>query len=221
MASQLPKIPAPRPLHTGSSSNPFSRALQEIGGTTIQQARTLPGDMTNETFRTVFGTNTPSPASVYDNNQSGMSDFAQRLEQSSHVNTPEFDTQQRQTMMHSQEVQLTEIYNTRKAKDKQTVEQLQQELKGLVVQVKLDPSVQTTAHADVVKPGKGHIIFFQQIISYVSNILSRKRTDEASQWNAGFSTRKGKGAFWSQVDNIHGGTAYMMSQEHQIARSVG
>ncbi len=219
-----------KPTHTSTSyksnaSNPFARALQEIGGTTVKQAAALPGEMVNDAFASIFGTNSPAPASQ-ENKQDATGEatnpFARALEnhQSPQENQADFELEKQRALRHK-EMQMTEVFNLREAKDKELIKQLQEQLRSLAKEMKiLDGSVKTAIHADVVDPGTYHVHFFQQLLNFV--ILMRKRVQEANTWIENFSSRsKKQGAFWSQVNSKHGGTAYLMSQEHQVARNVG
>jgi hypothetical protein len=118
-------------------------------------------------------------------------------------------------------MQMTEVFNMREAKGKELIMQLQEQLRSLAKEMKtLDTSVKTAIHSDVVDPGTYHVHFFQQLLNFV--VLMRKRVQEANTWIENFNARgKKKGAFWSQVYSQKGGTAYLMSQEHQVARNVG
>lgn len=206
--------------HHGSTSNPFARAIQEIGGATVKQGTALPGQMVNDAFETIFGTHS-QPQTPEDTASSNLNPFAKALEnQSTPEKLAEFELEKRQAVRHK-EVQMTEVFNLREAKDKQIIKELQEQLRGLAREVKtLDGSVKTAIHADVVDPGTYHVHFFQQLLNFV--VLMRKRVQEANTWIENFHSRaKKQGAFWGQVYNKKGGTQYLMSQEHQVARNVG
>src|SRR5258708_611372 len=210
--------------YKSNDSNPFARALQEIGGTTIKQATALPGQMVDDAFSSIFGTNSPAPSDSEHNQDqdSATNPFAKALEshQSPQENQADFELEKQRALRHK-EIQMTEVFNLREAKDKELIKQLQEQLRSLAREMKsLDGSVQTAIHADVVDPGTYHVHFFQQLLNFV--VLMRKRVQEANTWIENFNSRsKKQGAFWSQVNSKHGGTAYLMSQEHQVARNVG
>lgn len=214
------------PSYRSNSSNPFARALQEIGGTTVKQASAIPGQMVNDAFSSIFGTNTPASQENQTNQDnadsaSNTSPFAKALEQqNSPESLAEFELEKQRAVRHK-ELQMTEVFNFREAKDKELIKQLQQQLRALAKEMKtLDGSVTTAIHADVVDPGTYHVHFFQQLLNFV--VLMRKRVQEANTWIENFNARgKKKGAFWGQVYSKKGGTAYLMSQEHQVARNVG
>lgn len=207
-----------------NSSNPFARAIQEIGGTTVKQTAALPGEILGNAMETIFGSSGISSKSEDKKNDSAgnnLNPFAKALEnQSSPDKMAEFE-QEKQAAVRHKEIQMTEVFNLREAKDKELIKQLQEQLRALAKEVKtLDGSVKTAIHADVVDPGTYHVHFFQQLLNFV--VLMRKRVQEANTWMENFHSRaKKQGAFWGQVYSKKGGTAYLMSQEHQVARNVG
>lgn len=205
------------------SNNPFARALQEIGGTTVKQASAIPGEMMNDAMNAIFGTST-STANTDESSQtdSSQNPFAKAMEQNAKLEKErsEMDLEKARAVRHK-EMQMTEVFNLREAKDKELIKQLQEQLRSLAKEMKtLDGSVKTAIHSDVVDPGTYHVHFFQQLLNFV--ILMRKRVQEANTWIENFNSRsKKQGHFWSQVASKKGGTAYLMSQEHQVARNVG
>lgn len=208
-------------IYNSSSSNPFARAIQEIGGTTIKQAAALPGQMVGDAFESIFGTSSSQAASQTDSAPNNLNPFAKALEsQSTPEKLAEFELEKQSAVRHK-EIQMTEVFNLREAKDKELIKQLQEQLRALAKEVKtLDGSVKTAIHADVIDPGTYHVHFFQQLLNFV--VLMRKRVQEANTWMENFRARaKKQGAFWGQVYNKKGGTQYLMSQEHQVARNVG
>ncbi len=209
-------------VYNSNSSNPFARAIQEIGGTTVKQAAALPGQMMSDAMETIFGTSSNNNAdNQADTANSNLNPFAKALEnQSSPEKLAQFE-QEKQAAVRHKEMQMTEVFNFREAKDKELIKQLQEQLRALAKEMKtLDSSVKTAIHADVVDPGTYHVHFFQQLLNFV--VLMRKRVQEANTWMENFHSRaKKQGAFWGQVYSKKGGTAYLMSQEHQVARNVG
>lgn len=205
-------------------ANPFARALQEIGGATVKQASTIPGEMVNDAMSAIFGSGSGaiSNEQTQKKNDAPTNPFARALEQTSKLDEEKknMEVEKARAVRHK-EMQMTEVFNMREAKDKELIKQLQEQLRSLAKEMKsLDSSVKTAIHSDVVDPGTYHVHFFQQLLNFV--ILMRKRVQEANTWIENFNSRgKKKGAFWSQVYNQKGGTAYLMSQEHQVARNVG
>lgn len=209
--------------YRSNASNPFARALQEIGGTTVKQAAALPGQMVGDAFESIFGGGNaiPESSNSLDQQQNQLNPFAQALEKSM---TPEQRAEvelEKQRAVRHKETQLTEVFNFREQKDKETIKQLQLQLQALAREIKqLDQSTHTAIYAEVVNPGTYHVNFFQQLLKFV--VMLRKQVAEANTWIENFNARsKKKGAFWGQVYSKKGGTAYMMSQEHQVARNVG
>ncbi|MEP7166528.1 MAG: DUF5660 family protein [Candidatus Woesebacteria bacterium] len=204
------------------SSNPFARALQEIGGTTVKQAASIPGGMVNDAMTAIFGGGSSPAQSEQTKSEETNNPFAKAFEQTSKMDEErdKMDLEKQRAVRHK-EMQMTEVFNVREAKDKELIKQLQEQLRSLIKEVKtLDSSVQTAVHNDVVDPGTYHVHFFQQLLNFV--VLMRKRVQEANTWIENFNSRsKKQGHFWSQVASKKGGTAYLMSQEHQVARNVG
>ncbi len=204
------------------SSNPFARALQEIGGTTVKQASAIPGEMVNDAMNAIFGGGSAPAQSEEAKNKDTANPFAKAFEQTSKMDTEQQNMElEKQRAVRHKEMQMTEVFNVREAKDKELIKQLQEQLRSLIKEVKtLDNSVKTAVHSDVVDPGTYHVHFFQQLLNFV--VLMRRRVQEANTWIENFNARsKKQGAFWSQVASKKGGTAYLMSQEHQVARNVG
>ncbi len=202
------------------SANPFARALQEIGGTTVKQAAAIPGQIMNDAMSSIFGAGVATPP--FEQNPDGNNPFANAFEQNSLMEEQRKEMElEKQRALRHKEFQMTEVFNMREQKDKEVIKQLQEQLRALATEVKtLDSSVKTAIHQDVVDPGTYHVHFFQQLLNFV--VLLRKRVHEANTWIENFNSRsKKQGAFWNQVYSKQGGTAYMMSQEHQIARNVG
>ncbi len=204
-------------------NNPFARALQEIGGTTVKQASAIPGQMVNDAMNSIFGGGISQSQSENPNDPAKNNDpFSKAFEQNSLLEKQknEMDLEKQRAVRHK-EMQMTEVFNLREQKDQALIKQLQEQLRALIKDVKiLDGSVKTAIHNDVVNPGTYHVHFFQQLLNFV--VLMRKRVQEANTWIENFNSRaKKKGAFWGQVYNKKGGTAYLMSQEHQVARNVG
>ncbi|HSW90277.1 MAG TPA: DUF5660 family protein [Patescibacteria group bacterium] len=209
--------------HSSISSNPFARAIQEIGGTTIKQTADLPGQMLNDAFESIFGaSSTPAKSSENQNESKDTSNpFASAFEQQSAMEKQqeEMNLEKQRAVLHK-EYQMTEVFNLREQKDKEVIKQLQEQLRQLAKEMKtLDGSVATAIHQDVTDTGTYHVHFFQQLLNFV--VLLRRRVQEANTWIENFNSRaKKKGAFWGNVYG-KGGTAYLMSQEHQVARNVG
>lgn len=208
-------------IYSASTSNPFARAIAEIGGTTVKQAASLPGQMVADAFESLLGTSNNPQTPKPDSNTNSLNPFAKALEQHSDPEMQEKFQREKQMAVRHKEMQMTEVFNLREAKDKELIKQLQEQLRALAKEMKtLDGSVKTAIHADVVDPGTYHVHFFQQLLNFV--VLLRKRVQEANTWIENSHSRsKKQGAFWGQVYNRKGGTAYLMSQEHQVARNVG
>lgn len=208
-----------KPVFKSNASNPFARAIQEIGGTTIKQAAAIPGQMMEDALSAIFGSNSgPQANNANETNQSPFASALENLTTSKTENSPELETQKALT---HQEMQLTEVFNLRESKDKEMIKQLQEQLRALAREMKtLDNSVKTSISQDVVDPGTYHVHFFQQLLNFV--FLLRKRVQEANTWIENFNNRsKKQGAFWNQVYSKKGGTAYFLSQEHQVSRNAG
>lgn len=203
-------------------NNPFSRALQEIGTSTAKQAVNLPGEIVSDAMSAIFGSGSGKPAQSQQEDVQANNPFASAFEQSSKLEKERIDSEaEKARAVRHKEMQMTEVFNMREAQDKEVIKQLQEQLRALAKEVKsLDASTQTTIHSDVVNPGTYHVHFFKQLLNFV--VLMRKRVQEANTWIENFNSRhKKQGSFWAQVNSKKGGTAYLMSQEHQVARNVG
>lgn len=210
-----------KPMQT-LQQNPFARALQELGGSTVKQAAQIPGQMVGDAMSAIFGGGASPDQSQENQSSDSTNPFAKAFEQNSKMDEARAEMElEKQRAVRHKEFQMTEVFNLREQQDKQIIKQLQEQLRQLAKEVKtLDGSVKTAIHSDVADPGTYHVHFFQQLLNFV--ILLRKRVHEANTWIENFNSRsKKQGSFWGQVYSKKGGTAYLMSQEHQVARNVG
>ena len=176
----------------------------------------------NDAMAAIFGASSAQSTPEQSSQSQSASPFAKALEQSSKMEEEKKNMElEKARAVRHKEMQMTEVFNAREAKDKEVIKQLQEQLRALAKEMKtLDGSVKTAIHSDVADPGTYHVHFFQQLLNFV--VLLRKRVQEANTWIENFNSRhKKQGAFWSQVNSKKGGTAYLMSQEHQVARNVG
>lgn len=208
-----------------NAANPFAKALFEIGGTTVKQTAALPGQMVNDAMSAIFGggqSTTPDNQDSQNKQSFDSLDSAHSFEQQGQMEKQrqEMNEEKQRALLHK-EFQMTEVFNLREEKDKQVIKELQEQLQKLASDMNnLEASATTSIHSDVVNPGTYHVSFFQQLLNFV--VLMRKRVNEANTWIQMFQSKNAKKqGFWGKVYSKQGGTAYMMSQEHQIARSVG
>lgn len=113
-----------------------------------------------------------------------------------------------------------QVYSAKDKQIAQKIEEIRQELKALAKQiVKYDQNITQAIAAQVVTPGTYHLTFFEHIREVIA--LIRKNVSEANSWLSVFKKRgaQKEGAFWANTKK--GGTAYMLSEEHAIARSAG
>ena len=113
-----------------------------------------------------------------------------------------------------------QVYSAKDKQIAQKIEEIRNELKALAKQiVKYDQNITQAIATQVVTPGAYHLTFFEHIREVIA--LIRKNVSEANSWLSVFKKRGAQkgGAFWANTKK--GGTAYMMSDEHAIARSVG
>jgi len=121
-----------------------------------------------------------------------------------------------------QQARMKEWEQVYSAKDKQVqkqIEEIRQELKALAKQiVKYDQNITGAIQTQVVNPGTYHMSFFEHIRNVI--MLIRQNVKEANSWLSTYKRRgKQKGAFWKNTQK--GGSAYLMANEHNVARSVG
>lgn len=114
-----------------------------------------------------------------------------------------------------------QVYSARDKQIEKKIEEIRQELKALAKQiVKYDQNVTQAIQTQVVSPGTYHVSFFEHIRQIIA--LIRKNVAEANSWLSVFKKRsasKKGGAFWANTKK--GGSSYMLSNEHAIARSAG
>ena len=113
-----------------------------------------------------------------------------------------------------------QVYSAKDKQIAQKIEQIRNELKALAKQIiKYDQNITQAIQSQVVTPGTYHLTFFEHIREVIA--LIRKNVSEANSWLSVFKKRSSQkdGAFWANTKK--GGTAYMLSEEHAIARSAG
>lgn len=113
-----------------------------------------------------------------------------------------------------------QVYSAKDKQIAQKIEEVRNELKALAKQiVKYDQNITQAVQSQVVNPGTYHLTFFEHIREVIA--LIRKNVSEANSWLSVFKKRSSQkgGAFWANTKK--GGTSYMMSNEHAIARSAG
>lgn len=114
------------------------------------------------------------------------------------------------------------LFDQRQKELEQTLKELREEINKLAhVTDNLEKDVQNVALAETPEVSEYQVKFFERIRIFISSM--RQNISEASIWMESFSAKKKKkNAFWNKAkDKKKGGTQYMFSDEHAVARSVG
>lgn len=119
----------------------------------------------------------------------------------------------------AREKEWEQVYSAKDKQIQRQIEEIRLQLKDLAKQiVKYDQNITVAIQNQVVNPGAYHLSFFEHLREVI--MLIKKNVSEANSWLSLYNKRaKQKGAFMGNVKK--GGTAYMMSGEHSITRSVG
>lgn len=114
------------------------------------------------------------------------------------------------------------LYNRQGRETEVQIKNLQQEVKALAKATEqLDQSVEVAAEQAIVNPSQYHIGFLESLKSLIIKI--RTDIESASIWLETLEARgKQKGLFWNTMGNKKkGGTKFLLSSEHYVARSAG
>jgi len=68
-------------------------------------------------------------------------------------------------------------------------------------------------------PGVYHIVFFEKLLEFIKTF--RRKIENADVWLQASNKRADRKNFWGTFTSKKGGTKFLLSQEHYIARSTG
>jgi len=68
-------------------------------------------------------------------------------------------------------------------------------------------------------PGVYHLVFFEKLLEFIKTF--RRKIENADVWLQASNKRAGRKDFWGTFTSKKGGTKFLLSQEHYIARSTG
>lgn len=68
-------------------------------------------------------------------------------------------------------------------------------------------------------PGVYHIVFFEKLLDFIKTF--RRKIENADVWLQSSNKRAEKKNFWGTFTSKKGGTKFLLSQEHYVARSTG
>jgi len=114
------------------------------------------------------------------------------------------------------------LFDQRQKELENAIKELRDEINKLAhVTDNLEKDVQNAAISEIPEASEYQISFFVRIRTFISSM--RKNISEAGIWMESFAAKKKKkNAFWNKAkDKKKGGTQYMFSDEHSVARSVG
>jgi len=114
------------------------------------------------------------------------------------------------------------LFDQHQKEVEQTLKELREEIGKLAKATdNLEKDIQNVAVAEITDISEYQLKFFERIRNFISSM--RKNISEASIWMNSFAAKKKKkNAYWNKAKNQkQGGTQYMFSDEHSVARSVG
>jgi hypothetical protein len=68
-------------------------------------------------------------------------------------------------------------------------------------------------------PGVYHLVFFEKLLDFIKTF--RRKIENADVWLQSSNKRAEKKNFWGTFTSKRGGTKFLLSQEHYVARSTG
>lgn len=115
--------------------------------------------------------------------------------------------------------EFNEVYSRKKQEDQVRIEQLRNKLEELATSVKkLDKQVSKAVNTQPTQTG----LYQESFIDHLFQVLEliKRSVDNANTWLHVFNQmKKKKGHYWGQVKKQ--GAKYMLSEERQLATSVG
>lgn len=114
------------------------------------------------------------------------------------------------------------LFDNRQKELEKKIEELRDEIQQLIKATdNLEKQVENVAINPIVEPSEYQISFFSRIKNFIANF--RKNITEAGLWIEAFAAKKKKrNYFWNTAhDKKRGGSQFMFSDEHGVARSVG
>lgn len=113
------------------------------------------------------------------------------------------------------------VYSHTQQAEEQKIEELQKKLRALANSIKtLNNEVHTASIQTLPKKASG--AYYESFIDHLSSMIDllRKQVDSSSSWLQMFNSRsKKQGYYWDMADKK--GTSFSMSNERQVATSVG
>lgn len=197
---------------TRPNANSFVEALKNIGGGT---AKSLGQDVLAGTAKDFMGTfigGNQAPRSEF--NPSGRPDWLMQQEFEQRAKK-EAERQRR----HQEIINAEPLYDRRAEEVKQQIKALQEELRMLAADLAAaGTGIQKAIEEEVVNPGAYHLSFFEALRKFIANL--RKQVAESSNWLDESNQRKQAQRHY-QMGMKKSGTKFTLSQERQVATSVG
>ena len=129
------------------------------------------------------------------------------------------DQQRREQFFRARTQTINEVYSSKKREEKTRVSELLQNLRQLASSVqKPEKSVEVAIERATRMVSGGYQV--SVIEHLIVRLLDKRRIEDTSTWRDHFNTRRGKqGYYWEMAASK--GTKFTLSQERQLATSVG
>lgn len=117
--------------------------------------------------------------------------------------------------------------NEEKSQSEKKINELRVQLHALMQEVgelakvtqNIGKDVEIASMQAPANPGVYHLIFFEKLMEFIQTF--RRKIENAGVWLQASNKRAQKKDFWGTFTSKKGGTKFLLSQEHYVARSTG
>jgi len=219
-----------KPLNTTAKRS--KKPKSNYGDSFVEQLRSIGSSVTNSlktdvvkgaaqgVFEQLVGSTTSgrAPSKEDAQEQAQLEQWIKEREEQAALEADQSARQQERAHFQSQRSQEKVLFSFADEKLKTEISEVRTELALFVKSMdKVQKQIETAVMQEIVDPGLYHKNFFSRLKSTL--VFMRKSMEDASLWLSVSSSRKSQGAF-HQNTKKHG-TKYSMSQERQMAMSVG
>lgn len=119
------------------------------------------------------------------------------------------------------------LFNEQKNQSDKELNQLRIQLHALMQEVgelakvtqNIGEDIEVASMQAPANPGIYHLVFFEKLLEFIKTF--RRKIENADVWLQSSNKRAQKKDFWGTFTSRKGGTKFLLSQEHYIARSTG
>jgi len=119
------------------------------------------------------------------------------------------------------------LSNEQKTQSEKEINELRIQLHALMQEVgelakvtqNIGQDIEVASMQAPANPGVYHLIFFEKLLDFIKTF--RRKIENAEVWLQASNNRAEKRNFWGTFKSKKGGTKFLLSQEHYVARSTG